>query len=396
MGDLPPASVAIAVLPLRNLSGDSAQDYFSEGTTEIVIANLARIGGLRVISRDSVMRYRATTKPLAEIARELGVAWVVEGWCQRTGQQVMMVVQLIEPATGTVPLGRHLPGDLERHLLLPTAGRRGGGPQHPGRDQLDRPLAAGEGSGGRRHRVRELSEGPLSDQQAHLRVAAAGPPGARSRPGGESSLRPGLGGAGRVLLQPAARSATPSSLRRQTIPEAEEAARKAVQLDDTLPEAHTALAMVLMQDWRWDESDHEFQRALELNPSSGDACSKYTRYLIAVGRHKESIEMARRARVLDPLSPIVSFLEGTSVLLGRRLRPRPGGGEGRAGDPGFLALPPAGRRVPGPQGPLCRSGRRAAQSPGRPLDKKRLHPRRHGEEPGPLGQDRRSRDVLRT
>src|SRR5258706_2633041 len=107
-----PASVALAVLPLRNLSGDSGQDYFSDGTTEVVIANLARIGGLRVTSRDSVMRYRATTKPLAEIARELGVAWVVEGSVQRTGQQVMMVVQLIEPTTGTVRWGDTFQGGL--------------------------------------------------------------------------------------------------------------------------------------------------------------------------------------------------------------------------------------------------------------------------------------------
>ncbi len=306
-----PASVAIAVLPLRNLSGDSGQDYFSDGTTEVVIANLARIGGLRVTSRDSVMRYRATTKPLAEIARELGVAWVVEGSVQRTGQQVMMVVQLIEPTTGTVRWGDTFQGGLsdifffQRQAAEAVARNTRGEFSSTDRSRLAKVQEVDgtvyESYLKARYLINKRTSESLQQALQELDHALAGNPGYALAWAARAECYYSLGSFGYAVFPPS-----------QTIPKAEEAARKALQLDDTLPEAHTALAMVLMQDWRWDESNREFQRALELNPSSGDTCSKYTRYLIAVGRHKESIEMARRARVLDPLSPIVSFLEGTA------------------------------------------------------------------------------------
>jgi TolB-like protein/Tfp pilus assembly protein PilF len=306
-----PANVAIAVLPLRNLSGDSAQDYFSDGTTEVVIANLARIGGLRVTSRDSVMRYRATKKPLAEIARELGVAWVVEGSVQRTGTQVMMVVQLIEPTTGTVRWGDTFQGTLsdifffQRQAAEAVARNTRGEISSTDRSRLAKVQEVDgtvyESYLKARYLINKRTSESLQQALQELDRALAGNPRYALAWAARAECYYSLGSFGYAVFPPS-----------QTIPKAEEAARKAVRLDDTLPEAHTALAMVLMQDWRWDESNHEFQRALELNPSSGDACSKYTRYLIAVGRHQESIDMARRARVLDPLSPIVSFLEGTA------------------------------------------------------------------------------------
>jgi TolB-like protein/Flp pilus assembly protein TadD len=306
-----PASVAVAVLPLRNLSGDSAQDYFSDGTTEVVIANLARIGGLRVTSRDSVMRYRATTKPLAEIARELGVAWVVEGSVQRTGQQVMMAVQLIEPATGTVRWGDTFQGALSDIFFFQRQAAEAVARNTRGEvSSLDRSrLAKVQEVDGTvyesylkaRYLINKRTSESLQQALQELDHALAANPSYALAWTARAECYFSLGSFGYAVFPPS-----------QTIPKAEEAARKALQLDDTLPEAHTALAMVLMQNWRWDESDREFQRALELNPSSGDALSKYTRYLIAVCRHKESIDMARRARVLDPLSPIVSFLEGTA------------------------------------------------------------------------------------
>jgi TolB-like protein/tetratricopeptide (TPR) repeat protein len=306
-----PAGIAIAVLPLRNLSGDAAQDYFSDGTTEAVIANLARIGGLRVTSRDSAMRYRATQKPLADIARELGVAWVVEGSVQRSGQQVMMVMQLVEPATGTVRWGDTFQGPLtdifffQRQAAESVARHTRGGISPTDRSRLAKvqevDSAVYESYLKARYLINKRTSESLQQALQELDHALARDPGYALAWAARAECYYSLGSFGYAVFPPS-----------QTIPKAEEAARRAVQLDDTLAEAHTALAMTLMQDWRWDESDREFQRALELNPSSADACSKYTRYLIAVGRHHESIEMARRARVLDPLSPIVSFLEGTA------------------------------------------------------------------------------------
>ncbi len=306
-----PAGVAIAVLPLRNLSGDAAQDYFSDGTTEAVIANLARIGGLRVTSRDSVMRYRATQKPLAEIARELGVAWVVEGSVQRSGEQVTMVMQLVEPATGTVRWGDTFQGSLtdifffQRQAAESVARQTRGGLSPTDRSRLAKVQevdgAVYESYLKARYLINKRTSESLQQALQELDHALVRDPNYALAWAARAECYYGLGSFGYAIFPPS-----------QTIPKAEEAARRAVELDDTLAEAHTALAMTLMQDWRWAEADREFERALELNPSSADACSKYTRYLIAVGRHRESIEMARRARVLDPLSPIVSFLEGTA------------------------------------------------------------------------------------
>ncbi len=306
-----PASVAIAVLPLRNLSGDKAQDYFSDGTTEVVIANLARIGGLRVTSHNSVMRYRATTKPLADIARELGVAWLVEGSIQRTGQQVMMAVQLIEPTTGTVRWGDTFQGGLsdifyfQRQAAEAVARNTRGEVSSLDRSRLAKVQEVDgtvyESYLKARYLINKRTSESLQQALQELDHALAANPNYALAWAARAECYYGLGSFGYAVFPPA-----------QTIPKSEEAARRAVQLDDTLPEAHTALALVLMQAWKWEEADREFRRALELNPSSGDANSQYTRYLIAVGRYKESIETAGRARLLDPLSPIVSFLQGTA------------------------------------------------------------------------------------
>ncbi|HSS75262.1 MAG TPA: protein kinase, partial [Thermoanaerobaculia bacterium] len=247
-----PSSVAIAVLPLRNLSGDSGQDYFSDGTTEVVIANLARIGGLRVTSRDSVMRYRGTTKPLAEIARELGVAWVVEGSVQRTGQQVMMVVQLIEPTTGTVRWGDTFQGGLsdifffQRQAAEAVARNTRGEVSSTDRSRLAKVQEVDgtvyESYLKARYLINKRTSESLQQALQELDHALARNPAYALAWTAKAECYFSLGSFGYGVFPPS-----------QTIPKAEEAARKALQLDDTLPEAHTALAMVLMQDWRWDE-----------------------------------------------------------------------------------------------------------------------------------------------
>jgi TolB-like protein/tetratricopeptide (TPR) repeat protein len=305
------ADVAIAVIPLRNLSGDATQDYFSEGTTEAVIANLARIGGLRVTSGDSVMRYRATDKPLATIARELGVSWLVEGSVQRTDHEVMMVLQLVEPASGTVRWGDTFQGPLadifsfQRQAAEAVAHHAGGGLSPTDRSRLAQ-VQEVDGSAYESYlKARYLMNirTPESLKQAlrELDHAIAREPGYALAWAARAVCYCNLGSYAYAIFHPS-----------QTIPKAEVAARRAVELDGTLPEAHSALAMTLVQKWRWDEAERAFKLALELNPSSADTCAKYARYLVVVGRKRESIEMARRARMLDPLSPIGTYLEGVA------------------------------------------------------------------------------------
>jgi TolB-like protein len=94
-----PRVESIAVLPLANLSGDPAQEFFADGMTEALIADLAKISSLKVISRTSVMRYRGTTKPLPEVARELGVDAIIEGSVQRSKDRVRISAQLIDASS---------------------------------------------------------------------------------------------------------------------------------------------------------------------------------------------------------------------------------------------------------------------------------------------------------
>ena len=113
-----PEIKSLAVLPLENLSGDPAQEYFADGMTEALINNLARIRALRVISRTSVMRYKGSQKSLPEIARELNVDAVIEGTVQRSGGRVRVTAQLIHPATDAHLWARDYERDLTDVLKL--------------------------------------------------------------------------------------------------------------------------------------------------------------------------------------------------------------------------------------------------------------------------------------
>ncbi len=302
---------SIAVLPLENLSGDPDQDFFADGTTEALIATLARLDGLDVISRTSVMQYKGVRRSLPEIARELGVDAVVEGSIVRVGGRVRVTVQLIDARTD-----KHLWADSYEREVRDILKLQG---------ELAHAIA--------REVELELSQ----DQRARLAEARTVDPAAHEaylkgryllivdiREAVESfhqaiELDPGYA-LSYVGLVHAYQGLTVLGQMRpsESLPLQTAAAREAERLDATLGEVHGALAVVLDRSWDWEGAEREFLRALELTP--GDA---YTRAMWGVNlmfrqRPDQAITELERARALDPLSlPVKSWLGWAYSTAGR-------------------------------------------------------------------------------
>ena len=306
---------SIAVLPFENLTGGREQDYFVDGMTDAVIANLAQVRAqvraLRVISRTSVTQYKHTNKLLPRIAHDLNVDAVVEGTVARSGERVRVTAQLI-----------HAPTD--RHLWARTYDREL-------RDvlALQAELAASiaqavEVSVRPEERRRLVARGPVdvAAYDAYLKgrffwnrrspedlsKAVEYFQQAIERDPSYAPAYSGLSDAYRMFglqVQPP----------RECMPKAEAAARKALALDDTLAEAHASLAGVLYRyQWDWEGAEREFRRSLELDPNDAEGHRAYAVYLMTMRRHEEAVAEARRARELNPLSNIINVELGAALV----------------------------------------------------------------------------------
>jgi serine/threonine protein kinase/tetratricopeptide (TPR) repeat protein len=309
---------SVAVLPLRNLSGDPAQEYFSEGTTEMMIANLAKIGGIRVISRTSVMRYKESRPDLREVARELGVRYLLEGSVLRAGEELMIVITLVDPWSGGAVWGDTYRGSLREVFSFQQQVAREAARAIQGELNMtdhSRP-------GGDFHEVTpEVYEAYL---KARYLLNKRTPDGVREA---LERLDAALQGDAGYALAWAARAecylylvsdgmnVLPAS---EGLPKAREAAVRALRLDPGLSEAHVVLGFVHLQSWEWESVEAEFLRALELAPSNADAYQKYTLFLTAQGRHDEAMASIRKARKLDPLSlPLRFGVASNCIFAGR-------------------------------------------------------------------------------
>jgi len=290
---------SLAVLPLENLSHDPEQEYFADGMTEALTTELAQISALKVISRTSVMQYKGTKKPLPQIAKELGVDAVVEGAVQRSGDKVGITVQLIQASD------RHLLAkSYERGLRDVLALQREIAhaitdeikakltPQEQARLTTARPVnpeAHDAYLRGRYFQYKRTGEG-LKRSVEYFEQSVAKDPASALAYSGLSDSYSILGVLGYLSPQ-------------QASPKAEAAAVKALAMDDTLAEAHTALAFVKTNyDWDFSTAEREFKRAIELNPGYPRAHSLYAAYLGGQGRIDEALAEIKRALELDPLS----------------------------------------------------------------------------------------------
>jgi TolB-like protein/Flp pilus assembly protein TadD len=307
---------SLAVLPLKNLSGDPMQDYFADGMTEELTADLSKIGAVRVISRTSAMRYKDANKSLPEIARELNVDGVVEGSVERSGDRVRITAQLIHASTDTHLWADSYERDLRNILSL--------------QDEVALDIA------------NEIKITLTPVEKARLSSSAPVDPEAyQSYLEGryywnmrtEKGLNKGIECFRQAIEKDphyalayvglAESYITLAAFRivsnREALPKAKAAALKALELDEELAEAHIPLAVVRAAfDLDLIAAEKEFKRAIELNPNSATAHQWYAEDVCSpLGRHAEAIAEMKRSQELDPLSLAVNFSFGYNLYLAR-------------------------------------------------------------------------------
>jgi len=288
---------SIAILPLQNLSGDPRQDFFADGMTEELIADLGQVGPLRVISRTSVMTYKNTKKTLPEIAHELGVDAIVEGSIWREGSRVRVAAQLIDAMTdehiwahtydrsltSVLALQGEVAQAIADEIMIEVT------PLAQERLARDRP-AYTEAHELYLKGVQLLNQSDPRKAIGYLQDSIDQDP---SYAPAHVALASGYGWLGESGLLPYS----------EAFPKQRTEALKAIELDEALPGGHAELASALMNlNWDWITPEKEFKRALELNPNATSIHSTYAYYLMRLGRLNEALTQAKMNLELDPVS----------------------------------------------------------------------------------------------
>ena len=299
-GNVVPAIHSIAVLPLKNLSGDPAQEYFADGMTEEIIGRLSMIRGLRVISRTSAMHFKDTRAPLPEIAKALGVDAMVEGSVVREGGRVRVHAQLIRAATDehfwSETYDREL-GDalaLESDVAQAIAARVEVTVTGAERARLvaARQVSPDVYENFLKGQLAERSNSPAATQKSIAYFEEA-----IKRDPAFAPAYLGLAHAYDALGMPGVAGAPPSELQPKVI----SAVRKALELDPSLPGAHALMGSLYQMQWQWNDAEREYKLALELDPNDAGAHLSFSTWLLSQGHTEEALAWSRRARELDPI-----------------------------------------------------------------------------------------------
>ena len=309
-----PAIKSIAVLPLKNLSGDPSQEYLADGMTEALIGRLSGIHDLRVISRTSVVRFKDTKLSVPEIAKTLNVDAIVEGSVMREGNRIRVHAQLIRAATDahfwSEEYDRELPdvlaleSDVAQSIAYKVQVTLTG--QERARIVATRQVHAEAYEAylkGRYYWNKRTIDG-LEKGERYFQEAIDKDPSYSAAYSGLADCNSGLTWHG---FKP------PS----EALPKAYAAARKAIEIDPESAEAHASLALVLHHRWDWAAAEAEFKRALELDPQYANAHHWYGDYLSITGRHQEALIEARQALQIDPLNLMIGTWLGLRYYLAR-------------------------------------------------------------------------------
>jgi serine/threonine-protein kinase len=308
---------SVAVLPFENMSTDPENEYFSDGITDDIIAQLSKIRALKVISRTSSMQYKKTTKKITMIAEELGVGAVLEGSVRRAGQRVRIVAPLVDPRSE-----KHLWGDtfdrnlsdifeVQSEVAQQITGALSVALSPEEKERVEKKSTADADAYNLyllgRFQANKWSEAEVLKAIDYYQLAVAKDPGYAVAYAGLADAY--------ELLSIGFSSKPPA----EYLAQAKAMALKALQMDDSLAEAHTSLAYARwLGDLDWQGADREFRRALELMSSYVMAHEWYAEYLAAVGRHDEALLEAKRAQQLDPLAVPVNRTVGWVLYFARR------------------------------------------------------------------------------
>jgi len=303
---------SIAVLPFDNLSDDKSNAYFAEGVQDEILTRLAKVADLKVIARTSTQRFKSAPENLPDIAKQLGVANILEGSVQKVGDQVRVNVQLISALTNA-----HLWGDIYDRKLTDI---------FVVESDIAKSIADTLQAKLTRSAEHVLASHPTENPEAHelylkgryfwnrrttenLKKAADYFQQAIGKDPTYALAYSGL--ADCHVLLPA--YGDPDSRPSDELPRAFKAARKAVELDDTLAEAHTSLARALASDLQLSAAASEFKHAIELNPNYATAHQWFGECLQSQGHLEEALAELKRAQELDPLSLIINSLLGFAL-----------------------------------------------------------------------------------
>jgi TolB-like protein/Flp pilus assembly protein TadD/phage shock protein PspC (stress-responsive transcriptional regulator) len=308
---------SIAVLPFENLSSDPDNAYFTEGIQDEILARLAKIADLKVISRASTQRYKSSPDDLPQIAKRLGVANILEGSVQKTADRVRVTVQLINAATDAHLWGetydRNLTdvfaaeSDIARAIATTLQAKLTGSEQHALTARPTENTEAHQLYLRGRYFWNKRTGADLKKSIDYFNQAIGKDPNYALAYAGLADAY--------VLLSAYAEASPKDSL-----PQAKAAAEKALELDSTLGEAHATLGNTLVAyDLNFAEANREFRRAIELNPNYATAHQWYGETgLVPLGQFDEAIAEAKRALELDPLSVIINADVGTILTNARR------------------------------------------------------------------------------
>lgn len=313
------AKVMVAVLPFENMTGDGAQDYFSDGLTEEMIARLGNINPQRmgVIARTSVMRYKGTREGLPRVSADLGVQYVLEGSVRRDEDKVRVTVQLIRASDQTHVWARQYDRELRSLLAVQAeiaqavaneirvslAGIRkessSAALSTAGFEAYDLYLKA-------RYLWNKRTAEGFREATRYFEQAIAKDP----------AFAPAYAGLADTYALMASYSQGAAT---DLMPKARTAAVRALELDDGLAEAHTSLALIALNyDWDWKTAEKEYRRAIELDPNYATAHQWYAEFMALQGRFNEALAEAERARRLDPLSLIIAADTGAILYFARQ------------------------------------------------------------------------------
>jgi adenylate cyclase len=299
----------VAVLPFTNISMDPADEYLADGMTEEMISSVSKVKGLRVIARTSVMRYKGTYKPIAEIGRELNVGSVLEGSVRKAGDKIRISVQFVDTLNEEPQwtreydrefrdvfaiqsdIARHVAEALREHVLGGEVRRATGSPEAYINYLRGRQLWNKRTEESLKKSIDFFKEALKHDSnyaQAYTGLADS-----------YATL------AFLDFMAP-----------HEAYPKAKEAARRALALDTKLAEAHTSLGLIRFQyDWDWNGSEAEFKEAIRLNPNYAPAHHFFADYLKAMGRFDQALMEIKKAQELDPLSLAINTGVGHVLYL---------------------------------------------------------------------------------
>jgi serine/threonine protein kinase/tetratricopeptide (TPR) repeat protein len=311
-----PQITSIAVLPFVNATYDANNEYLSDGLTESLIGTLSQLPNIKVMARSTVFRFKGKEDDPRQIGQTLKVGAVLMGRITQHGDEVSVEADLVNTADGTELWGSHyvrkladvtevqseITRDISNSLRIHLTGSE---QQRLGRAGTTNPEAYRLYLEGRHLWYGRTGAGIQKSINLFQQAIAADPNYALAYSGLADSYN----------LAP---SYTPIPSKQAELL-ADEAAGKAVELDDTLPEAHTARAIALANEWKWKEAESEFRRAIELNPNSATAHYFYAMsYLAPQNLNDEALEQYRIALSLDPLSSIVNANYALMLLQARR------------------------------------------------------------------------------